>query len=83
VTAGHRHGVLEEQADYGPDVNGVRYMSIYGIKGLAAYAAHAAGLGEHDPWVPRFMYQVRIHTAEIFNHLTANTTAYCILFMLK
>ncbi|WAR01832.1 HCP-like protein [Mya arenaria] len=54
---GHKFGVLEEQKEYGPDVNGVRYMTIYGLKGLAAYSAHAVGLGESDPWVPRFMYQ--------------------------
>ncbi|KAH3891569.1 hydroxylamine reductase-like [Dreissena polymorpha] len=54
---GRAVGVLEDQAVFGPDVNGVRYLTIYGIKGLAAYASHAAALGEVDPWVPKFMYQ--------------------------
>jgi hydroxylamine reductase (hybrid-cluster protein) len=34
-------------------------MTTYGIKGLAAYACHAASLGEKDPWVSKFMYQVK------------------------
>ena len=33
-------------------------MIIYGIKGMAAYAAHAIALGEQDPWVSKFIYQV-------------------------
>lgn len=54
---GHKVGVLEDQEVYGPDINGVRYMTLYGIKGLSAYACHAAGLGETDPWVTKFIYQ--------------------------
>lgn len=54
---GHKVGVLENQALYGPDVNGVRYMTIYGIKGLAAYASHAMQLGENDPYVQQFIYE--------------------------
>lgn len=50
-------GVLETQDVYGTDVNGVRYMTIYGIKGLAAYASHAIHLGETDPWVSKFIYE--------------------------
>ena len=56
--SGKKIGVLENQAEYGTDVNGVRYMIIYGIKGMAAYAAHAIALGEQDPWVSKFIYQV-------------------------
>ena len=58
IFAGKKVGVLENQADYGTDINGVRYMTIYGIKGMAAYAAHAAALGERDPWISKFIYQV-------------------------
>ena len=54
---------MEDQKEYGSDVNGVRYMTLYGIKGLAAYAVHASCLGEHDPWVPKFIYQVRTNDA--------------------
>lgn len=57
---GHKVGVLDEQEVYGADINGVRYMTVYGIKGLAAYACHAAGLGEVDPWVSKFIYKVQI-----------------------
>ena len=55
---GKKFGVLENQAEYGPDVNGVRYMTVYGIKGLSAYSSHAAHLGETDPNVAKFIYQV-------------------------
>ena len=51
-------GVLEDQEVYGPDLNGVRYMTLYGIKGLSAYACHAEALGESDPWVSKFIYKV-------------------------
>ncbi|KAL4223876.1 hypothetical protein ACF0H5_017340 [Mactra antiquata] len=54
---GHEVGVLEDQDIYGPDVNGVRYMTIYGIKGLAAYSVHAESLGEDDPLVSKFILQ--------------------------
>lgn len=54
---GKKVGVLENQAEYGTDINGVRYMTIYGIKGMAAYAAHAIALGERDPWISKFIYQ--------------------------
>ena len=55
---GRRVGVLENQAEYGADINGVRYMTVYGIKGMSAYASHAASLGEKDPWVSKMIYQV-------------------------
>ncbi|XP_045171655.2 hydroxylamine reductase-like [Mercenaria mercenaria] len=54
---GHKVGVLEDQQIYGPDINGVRYMTLYGIKGLSAYACHAEALGENDPWVSKFIYR--------------------------
>lgn len=54
---GNKVGVLANQEVYGTDVNGVRYMIIYGIKGLSAYACHARSLGEKDPWVSKFIYQ--------------------------
>ncbi|XP_063395923.1 hydroxylamine reductase-like [Mytilus trossulus] len=55
---GLKVGVLENQSIYGPDVNGVRYMTIYGIKGLSAYACHANALGEEDPEVATSLYEV-------------------------
>lgn len=54
---GRKVGVLENQSIYGADVNGVRYMTIYGIKGLSAYACHASALGENDPGVSKFIYE--------------------------
>ncbi|XP_060588492.1 hydroxylamine reductase-like, partial [Ruditapes philippinarum] len=57
ASEGHKVGVLEDQQIYGPDINGVRYMTLYGIKGLSAYACHADALGESDPWVSKFIYR--------------------------
>lgn len=54
---GHRFGVLENREIYGEDVNGVRYMTVYGIKGLAAYACHAHSLGQSDPEVAKYIYK--------------------------
>ena len=54
---GKKVGVLENQDLYGADVNGVRYMTIYGMKGLSAYACHATALGENDPEISKFIYK--------------------------
>ena len=37
------------EAEFSTDTNGVRYMTIYGIKGMAAYAV---ALGEETPGSP-------------------------------
>lgn len=48
---------LSPQADidkYGPDLGGLRWLAIYGLKGTAAYAHHAAILGKTDQRVYDF-----------------------------
>ncbi|KAL3862678.1 hypothetical protein ACJMK2_008631 [Sinanodonta woodiana] len=55
--AGRMFGVEAEREIYGADVAGVRHMVLYGIKGLAAYASHAAALGEFDPIVSKFIFE--------------------------
>jgi hydroxylamine reductase len=40
-----------------PDVAALERTTIYGVKGIAAYADHAAVLGQRDPEVAEFIYK--------------------------
>lgn len=51
-------GVLSELAEYNADVNGVRQLIIYGLKGMATYARHARLLGEWDDAIGAFCHEV-------------------------
>ena len=42
-------GVLKFQAVLGPDIAGLLELTLYGLKGAAAYADHALQLGYEDP----------------------------------
>jgi hydroxylamine reductase len=54
-------------ADLGPDVTGLQELLTYGLKGTAAYADHAAILGQEDPAVYGFFH-------EALDFLTARPT---------
>ena len=41
---------------------------------MAAYAAHAIALGEQDPWVSKFIYQVSDTQNELFPWLMLTVT---------
>jgi hydroxylamine reductase len=49
--------ILGSIRDQGPDITGLREMVIYGIKGMAAYAHHAAMLGYRDEKVIAFVHE--------------------------
>lgn len=53
-------GVLRGKEIYGEDINGVREMITYGLKGMVTYAKHASRLGKDDPAVANFVYEVGI-----------------------
>lgn len=54
VAQGEQHGVAEALEAH-PDLRSLKQILIYGIKGLAAYADHAAILGQEDEKVYEFM----------------------------
>jgi hydroxylamine reductase len=54
IVQGKKVGIKSEP-DYGSDVHGLRWTLIYGIKGIAAYADHAAILGKEDAQVYAFI----------------------------
>lgn len=56
VAQGEQVGVMAE-ADLDADIRSLREIITYGIKGLAAYADHAAILGQTDPAVFNFIYE--------------------------
>ncbi len=46
-----------------PDIRSLRELLVYGVKGLAAYAYHAALLGKEDPDVYAFVHEALAATA--------------------
>ena len=56
VTQGEKVGV-QSDPDINPDILSLRELLIYGIRGMAAYADHAAILGQEDDGVYAFMQE--------------------------
>jgi len=63
ITQGKKVGIKSEP-DSGSDVHGLRWTLIYGIKGIAAYADHAAILGKEDAQVYAFIEKGLAATAD-------------------
>lgn len=55
---GETVGVLEHKAERGDDINGVQQMTMYGLKGAAAYAEHALMLGREAEEVYKAFHEV-------------------------
>ena len=55
VAQGETHAI--NAVDPNADVQSLKQTVIYGIKGVAAYADHAAILGQYDPSVAAFIYE--------------------------
>jgi hydroxylamine reductase len=53
-----------------PDVHSLRWLLIYGIKGVAAYADHAYILGQKDPKIFKFIHEALAATLD--DSLTVN-----------
>lgn len=53
-----------------PDINSLRWLLIYGIKGVAAYTDHAYILGQKDPRVFAFVHEALVATLD--DSLTVN-----------
>ncbi len=60
-------GVLATENE---DVRSLRELIIYGLKGMAAYAEHAANLGKHDATIIEFIEKAMLAT--INDGLSAN-----------
>ena len=50
-------GVLQRRERFGEDVGGLQELLVYGLKGMAAYADHAAILGRQDDSVYGFTHE--------------------------
>ncbi|OQX12554.1 MAG: hydroxylamine reductase [Desulfobulbaceae bacterium A2] len=46
--------------DENADIRSLKQILLYGLKGIAAYADHAAILGQHDDAIPAFIYQALV-----------------------
>lgn len=54
-------GVLSTENE---DVRSLRELTIYGLKGMAAYAEHAHNLGHHDNSIYEFMHKALVDTTD-------------------
>ncbi|HHT54243.1 MAG TPA: hydroxylamine reductase [Clostridiales bacterium] len=75
-TVGARAEMLDTAALVGvlatgnEDIRSLREMITYGIKGMAAYAEHAANIGKEDPEIYAFIYEALAKTLD--DSLTAD-----------
>jgi hydroxylamine reductase len=63
VEQGKLFGVKSD-SDLDPDIHSLRWLLIYGIKGVAAYTYHAYILGKKDPKVFEFIYEALVSTLD-------------------
>ena len=56
VAQGGQHG-LKDIPEADPDILSLKHTLLFGLKGVAAYADHAAILGQEDPAVYDFLYE--------------------------
>ena len=63
VAQGEQHGIAEALETH-PDLRSLKQILIYGLKGVAAYADHAAILGREDESVYEFVQRALAETLE-------------------
>jgi hydroxylamine reductase len=56
IKQGAMHGIMSN-VDANADVHGLKWLLVFGMKGLAAYADHAALLGQEDEKVYAFIHE--------------------------
>ena len=61
VKLGELHGVKDYTVD--PDVHSVREITMYGLKGYAAYADHARILGKESDEIYAFTHKAGVHAS--------------------
>lgn len=57
IKAAEKTSPLVDIRKYGPDLGGLKWLAVYGLKGVAAYADHALLLGKKDRAVFDFFYE--------------------------
>ncbi|CAI5505619.1 unnamed protein product [Closterium sp. Naga37s-1] len=57
VEQGHAVGVEVRAAGWDKDIFSLQELLTYGVKGTAAYSAHAFAVGQHDPLIADFIYE--------------------------
>jgi hydroxylamine reductase len=62
VAQGEKVGIKSSDPDMNPDILSLQQLLIYGIKGVAAYADHAAILGKTDEKVFAFVHEAMAAT---------------------
>lgn len=55
---------INSNPDANPDILSLQQLLIYGLKGVAAYADHAAILGQSDESIPAFMHEALAATLD-------------------
>jgi len=64
VGQGNAVGILGRVAALGEDIAGLQELLTYGVKGAAAYATHAAILGQEDPAIYAFFHEALDYLAK-------------------
>ncbi|CAI7866807.1 unnamed protein product [Closterium sp. NIES-53] len=57
VEQGHAVGVEVRAAGWDKDIFSLQELLTYGVKGTAAYSAHAFAVGQYDPLIADFIYE--------------------------
>jgi len=57
IAQGRTVGILRRHQSLGADITGLQELLTYGLKGMAAYAEHAAVLGREDDTVYAFVHE--------------------------
>ncbi len=57
IRLGEENGIEQRTAVLGEDIVGIQELALYGLKGTAAYAHHAAALGHTDPEANAFFHR--------------------------
>lgn len=64
VSQGRQVSILFARDQFGPDVNGLKELLVYGLKGVAAYAEHALVLGKEAQEMHAFFREALATLAE-------------------
>ena len=87
---GEQVGVLERKVERGDDIASLQEMTVYGVKGLCAYAEHACMLGKESEEVYKNIHEIMVDTINpkqtvdecIGNAMKAGATNFKVMEML-
>ncbi len=64
IRLGEENGIEQRMTELGEDITGIQELLLYGLKGMAAYAHHAASLGHTDAAVNAYIHRALAYLSE-------------------